>query len=231
MIIHGLQKMTLLDFPGHVACTVFTAGCNLRCPFCHNASLVTNIAEDAPFTEKDIFDFLSKRVGLLDGVAITGGEPLIQPDIKDFIKKIREMGFLIKLDTNGSFPEKLKELIDEKLVDYVAMDIKNSKEKYSLTTGISNDITPKIEQSINLLLQDNVDYEFRTTVSNEFHSPQDIEDAAKWIKGAKRYFIQVFTDSGDILSDEALTAPNTETLQKMQLAAAKYTKSAVIRGV
>ena len=130
MVIHGLQKMTLLDFPGHVACTIFTAGCNFRCPFCHNASLVEGISGEAPYTEQDILDFLSKRKGLLDGVAITGGEPLVQNDIEQFIRKIRDMGFLIKLDSNGSFPDTLKDLIDKKLVDYVAMDIKNCKEKY-----------------------------------------------------------------------------------------------------
>ncbi|MBQ0083763.1 MAG: anaerobic ribonucleoside-triphosphate reductase activating protein [Clostridiales bacterium] len=231
MVIHGLQKMTLLDFPGHVACTIFTAGCNFRCPFCHNASLVEGIAETPPYTEQDIFDFLSKRKGLLEGVAITGGEPLVQKDIEQFIRKIRDMGFLIKLDTNGSFPEKLKDLIDKKLVDYVAMDIKNCKEKYPLTAGAGEDIIPKIDASIKILLENKVDYEFRTTVSEQYHSTQDIEKAAEWIKGAKRYFLQVFTDSGDILSDEILTAPSNEILQKMLESAQKHTEKAALRGI
>lgn len=231
MIIHGFQKMTLLDFPNHVACTVFTAGCNFRCPFCHNASLVTGISEQAPFSDNDVFSLLEKRKGLLDGVAITGGEPLLQKDIEQFIAKVKEMGYLVKLDTNGSFPEKLKDLIDKGLVDYVAMDIKNCKEKYAATAGTDDSATEKIDRSIKILLEGKVDYEFRTTVSAELHTTQDIEKAAEWIKGAKRYFLQVFTDSGDILGDEKLTAPDRETLEKMLAAAQKHTVSAALRGV
>lgn len=231
MRIYGLQKMTLLDYPGHVACTVFTAGCNFRCPFCHNASLVTGVMDNPPYTEQDIFDFLTKRKGLLDGVAITGGEPMVQPDIAEFIRKIKDMGYLVKLDTNGSFPEKLKAVIDAGIVDYVAMDIKNCKEKYAATAGTGEQTVPNIEKSIKLLLENKVDYEFRTTVAAELHTAEDIENAARMISGAKRYFLQVFKDSGDILSDDVLSAPDAETLNNMLIGAQKYVPAAALRGV
>ena len=222
MNIQGFQKMTLLDYPERVACTVFTGGCNFRCPFCHNASLVTDINLKSAFSEEEILSFLKKRQGILDGVCITGGEPLLQPDIKQFIIKIKSLGFKVKLDTNGSFPDKLKELIDEKLVDYVAMDIKNSKEKYLITAGVTKDIMPFIEKSVKILLENRVDYEFRTTVTAQHHTVEDIENIAKWIKGAKRYFIQGFVDSGEILGETLLSSPDEKTLQSMEKAADNY---------
>lgn len=230
MVIHGFQKMTLLDFPGKVACTVFTAGCNFRCPFCHNAPLVTDILSSDRRDEDEIIEFLKKRRGLIDGVAITGGEPLMQPDIIDFIKRIRELGYAVKLDTNGSYPEKLDEIIGLGIVDYVAMDIKNSKEKYCLTAGISPEIMPNIEKSVKILLSGRVDYEFRTTVTNELHTEADIKKLCGWIKGAKRYFIQPFVDSGDLVGEEKMTAPDDETLQNMQKIAAEYVQFAELRG-
>ena len=151
--IHGFQKMTMLDFPGKVACTAFTAGCNFRCPFCHNASLVTKINNDEIYSQEEIFDYLNKRKGILDGVCITGGEPLLYDGIIDFIKKIRDIGLLVKLDTNGSFPEKLEFLIDNGLVDYVAMDIKNSKDKYAETIGLKEYDISNVEKSVSLLLE------------------------------------------------------------------------------
>lgn len=228
MQINGFQKLTLLDFPGKVACIVFTAGCNFRCPFCHNASLVTHIDNDLRIDEEEIFTYLQKRQGLLDGVCITGGEPLLQQGIEEFIKKIKALGYYVKLDTNGSYPEKLKKLIDNKLVDYVAMDIKNSKEKYMKTSGVENISLENIEKSISLLLENKVEYEFRTTVVNELHTVEDIENIANWIKGAPKYFLQNFTDSGDIISQN-MSCVTSEVIIEMQKTALKCGLMAEIR--
>lgn len=228
MVISGFQKMTLLDFPGKVACTIFTGGCNFRCPFCHNALLVTEDFK-ADFTEDEILSFLEKRKGLLDGVCITGGEPLLQPDIADFIRKIKEMGYAVKLDTNGSFPGKLKALVADGLIDYVAMDIKNSIEKYAVTAGSNESIVPEIEESINFLLSGAVDYEFRTTVVKEFHAVSDIAAASQRIKGAKRYFLQYFEDSGGLISD-GLHPVEKENMEQMKISAQIHIPQTAIRG-
>ena len=230
MRIDGLQKMTLLDFPGKVACTVFTGGCNFRCPFCHNALLVTKLPEKPDYSEDEILSFLEKRTGLLDGVAITGGEPLLNPDIADFIRKIRSMGYAVKLDTNGSFPERLKAIVGEGLVDYVAMDIKNRKEKYAETTGLKNLDLSKIEESVEFLKSGAVDYEFRTTVVEQFHTVEDIRAAAEWISGAKRYFLQNFVDSGELICEE-VSGVDKETMLKMKSAAADFVPQTEIRGI
>ena len=229
MKIHGLQKLTLLDYPGKTACTVFTGGCNFRCPFCHNALLVTDIDSSQTYSEEEILDFLSKRTGLLDGVCITGGEPLMNGDIADFIKKIKEMGYSVKLDTNGTFPERLKTLLENNLIDYVAMDIKNSKDKYAITAGIKNVNISDIERSINLLKSSDIDYEFRTTVVNEFHTEADILKIAEWIKGAKKYFLQNFEDSGNLIG-ENLTAVSKEVLESMKSVAKAFVENTQIRG-
>lgn len=199
MQINGFQKLTLLDFPGKVACILFTPGCNFRCPFCHNASLVTHI-DGERIEEEEILSYLKKRQGLLDGVVVTGGEPTLQGDLSDFLGKVKALGYAVKLDTNGTSPEKLKFLIEQGLVDYVAMDVKNTAAKYPITAGCRAAVLDKVEESIDFLLTDAVDYEFRTTVTAELHTPQDIGDIAKRIKGAKRYFLQNFIDSGDIVS-------------------------------
>ncbi|MBQ1254297.1 MAG: anaerobic ribonucleoside-triphosphate reductase activating protein [Clostridia bacterium] len=199
MQINGFQKLTLLDFPGKVACIVFTPGCNFRCPFCHNASLVTH-SDGERIEEEEILSYLKKRQGLLDGVVVTGGEPTLQGDLADFLGKVKALGYAVKLDTNGTSPEKLKTLVEKGLVDYVAMDIKNTAAKYPVTAGCGSAVLGKVEESIDFLLADTVDYEFRTTVTAELHTPQDIGDIAKRIKGAKRYFLQNFIDSGDIVS-------------------------------
>ena len=230
MRIDGLQKMTLLDFPGKVACTVFTGGCNFRCPFCHNALLVTKLPEKPDYSEDEILSFLEKRTGLLDGVAITGGEPLLNPDIADFIRKIRSMGYAVKLDTNGSFPERLKAIAGEGLVDYVAMDIKNRKEKYAETIGLKNLDLSKIEESVEFLKSGAVDYEFRTTVVEQFHTVEDIRAAAEWISGAKRYFLQNFVDSGELICEE-VSGVDKETMLKMKSAAADFVPQTEIRGI
>ena len=178
MKIQGLQKLTLLDYPGQVACTIFTAGCNFRCPFCHNAPLVTHIDDSCDITTEEIFAFLKKRQGILDGVCVSGGEPLVQPDIAEFIREIKALGYHVKLDTNGSFPEKLKELVDEGLLDYVAMDIKNSARKYGETIGIDGYDPARILESVDYLMTNVVPFEFRTTVVREFHKKTDFEDIA-----------------------------------------------------
>ena len=230
MKIHGFQKMTLLDYPGKVACTIFTAGCNLRCPFCHNAPLVTKIDNSSVYDENDILSFLSKRKGIIDGVCITGGEPLMQIDIAGFIKKIKNLGLLVKVDTNGSFPDKLYDLIENKLVDYVAVDIKNCKEKYQITTGIKDYDISKIEKTVDILKNSNIDYEFRTTVVKEFHTVEDIEKISKWISSAQRYFLQNFVDSGDIISQN-LHSVSKETLLLMKEKALENVKTVDIRGI
>lgn len=209
MIIQGLQKLTVLDFPGQVACIVFTAGCSFRCPFCHNATLVKG--EGDVVTEDEVLSFLKKRQGILDGVVITGGEPTIQKDLKEFILKVKALGYKVKLDTNGYHPDALKELLDGNLLDYVAMDVKNSKEKYSCTTGIQNVDISRIERSIEMLKIGNVPYEFRTTVMEETHAIQDIVEIGKWLQGAKKHYIQSFKDSGDILAG-SFTPPSDEKM-------------------
>ncbi len=213
MIFSGFQKLTLLDFPGTVACTLFTKGCNFRCPFCHNASLVTS--SDLPeFSEEEVLAFLKKRQGILEGVCITGGEPLLHPSLPDFIKKVKALGYKVKLDTNGSFPQRLEALISENLLDYVAMDIKNSFEKYHITSGCESANLSDIEKSIDLLMQGTIPYEFRTTVCKELHTSYDILAIANRIKGAERYFLQNFVDSGDILTPN-LSPVDPSTLEEM----------------
>jgi pyruvate formate lyase activating enzyme len=230
MIIHGFQKMTLLDYPGQVACTIFTAACNLRCPFCHNAGLVTKIENTQRIDESEVLAYLQKRKGILDGVCITGGEPTLQKDLADFIRKIRALGYAVKLDTNGTNPAVLQALLDEGLLDYVAMDIKNTPEKYAATVGIASfDVTP-IQQSIDLLLAGRVDYEFRTTVVAEYHTPSDIGQIAALIAGAPRYFLQPFVDSGNLIGspDGQLHAPDDATMDEM-LSCARVTISTTAR--
>ena len=229
MLIKGLQKLTLLDYPTKTACTIFTGGCNFRCPFCHNASLVVNVNEGEKYETEQVLSFLKKRQGLLDGVCVTGGEPLLQKDIKEFLGNIKDMGYSIKLDTNGYSPEKLMEIVSEGLCDYVAMDIKNCKEKYSVTAGIDIDIS-KIEKSVEFLMTSGIDYEFRTTVVKEYHTLQDVEKIAQWIAGARRYFLQSFVDSGDLI-EGGLSAVSVETLGEMKDICLWHIKNVDIRGV
>ena len=230
MTFNGFQKMTLLDFPGRVAATLFLGGCNLRCPFCHNASLVLDGKDREEYSEDEILTYLEKRRGLLDGVCVTGGEPLLRPSLPDFLRKVRALGYAIKLDTNGTMPDRLRELLKEGLLDYVAMDVKNALSRYGETVGILPfDVTP-IEKSIDLLLSGTVDYEFRTTVVKELHTVEDIAALAERIRGARRYFLQGFVDSGDLLS-ENLSAVSKETMEKMRDAARVFVPATEIRGV
>ena len=230
MKIHGLQKLTLLDYPGRVACTIFTAGCNFRCPFCHNAGLVTHIEEKQKIAKEEVLSFLKQRIGILDGVCVTGGEPLLQPDIQNFLCKIKEMGYDIKLDTNGSFPELLRELVEEKLVDYVAMDIKNTCQKYGETIGVPNYNTELIERSVEYLKEEHIPYEFRTTVVREFHQKNDFTEMAKWLLGDERYYLQSFVDLGDLIQDN-LHGYDEFIMRQILENVQKYLPNAEIRGI
>ena len=219
MRIAGLQKVSLLDFPGRIAATVFLPGCNMRCPFCHNALLVLPGENPDPgMTELEFLDFLQTRPGKLDGVCVTGGEPTLHKELPELLRKIKDMGFQIKLDTNGTNPQMLSALMAEGLLDYVAMDIKNTFEKYPVTAGGGGVDVAKVEESIDFLLTDAVDYEFRTTVTAELHTPQDIGVIASRIRGAKRYFLQNFKDSGDIVSG-GNTAVTPQIMEEMVKAA------------
>ncbi len=211
MKIHGLQKMTLLDFPGRVACTVFFGGCDMRCPFCHNAELLDGSAP-AVMEEEELITFLKKRQGLLDGVAFTGGEPLLQKDLPELTKRVRDLGYPVKLDTNGTHPERLGRMIREGLVQYVAMDIKNSPERYAETAGLEKLDMQPIRESAAMLLGGNVDYEFRTTTVAELHDDSSFEQIGRWIRGAKRYYLQRFTDR-DTVPFEGLHAPTEEQMK------------------
>ncbi len=204
MKLAGLQKLTLLDFPGIVACTVFTVGCNFKCPFCHNASLVNGTAESF-IDEAELLSFLKKRQGILEGVVVTGGEPLLNRDIGRLIAEIKELGYLVKLDTNGTSPDVLKKLAKEKLIDYVAMDIKNSPEEYGRAVGIARLDISAVEESKDYLLSGEVDYEFRTTVVKGIHTRESLLSLAEWISGAERYYLQQYKASDDILSPFGLS--------------------------
>ncbi len=230
MRIMGLQKLTLLDYPDKIACTVFLGGCNFRCPFCHNSSLISVNESESEVSYDELMTFLKKRVGTLDGVAITGGEPLINDDIETLLRDIKDLGYSVKLDTNGSFPSRLKYLIENGLVDYVAMDIKNSPEKYALTCGKKIMDLSGVTESINYLLKGNVPYEFRTTVVKELHEAADFEQIGKLIAGADAYYLQSFIDSGDILCD-GFSAYDTDDLRFFRSLLVKYVPNTHLRGV
>ncbi len=229
MKIHGLQKLTLLDFPGRTACTVFTARCQLRCPFCHNAALAFGDAGPA-LDEAEFFRFLAKRQGLLEGVCVTGGEPLLQAGLSDFLSRVREMGYLVKLDTNGFLPDRLSALIEQGLVDYVAMDIKSSPQGYAKACGLDAVDMQPVRESIALLMGGGVDYEFRTTVVRGIHEESDMAEAAKLIEGAERYFLQQYVDPGD-QGGSGLSAFSAQEMQRFAAVAKPYVKNIGIRGV
>ena len=231
MQIAGLQKLTLLDYPGHVACTVFTPGCNFRCPFCHNAPLVLPERLGCDTTEDEVLAFLKKRVGILDGVAITGGEPLLHKDISAFLEKVRALGFRVKLDTNGSFPDHLIALVRGGLVDRVAMDVKNAPALYGKTVGIADfDLAP-VERSKDFLLSGAVEYEFRTTVVRGLHTRESLIEAARWIEGAKEYYLQQFKDSGDVIAIEGLGAFDEKEMHELADAVRPIVPAVEVRGV
>lgn len=230
MYIQGLQKLTLLDYPEKVACTVFTAGCNFRCPFCHNASLVTHINTEDSFPQKEVLAFLKKRQGILDGVCVTGGEPLLQPDIEDFLEQVKAFGYAVKLDTNGSNIDLLRRLSGKKLLDYIAMDIKNAPDKYGETIGIEHYNLENILQSVDYLLSGSIPYEFRTTVVREFHKREDFAAIGRWLKGAERYYLQAFVDSGDLIRP-GLRGYTKDIMEQALDIVRKYIPDAQLRGV
>lgn len=230
MKISGLQKLTLLDFPSHIACTIFTNTCNFRCPFCHNASLVVHPFKEPFIPESELFSFLKKRVGILEGVCITGGEPTLQPDLISFIDRVKELGYLVKLDTNGYRPDVLQELITTKRVDYIAMDIKNSKEKYAMTIGLDTFSLNNIEKSVELLLKNDIAYEFRTTVVQEYHSLDDFNSIGQWIKGASHYYLQAYMDSKDLIK-EGLHARSKDEMLLIKERLIPYIPNTYLRGI
>ncbi len=230
MVIHGLQKLTLLDYPGHTACTVFTAGCNWRCPFCHNASLVLRGAEQPVIPEEEFFAFLKKRRGLLDGVAVTGGEPTLQRDLPDFLRKIRTLGFEVKLDTNGTHPDMLRAILAEGLADYVAMDIKAGRQNYSAVTGTLRPGLDAVEESVALLKSAGTPHEFRTTVVRGLHTDEDFEDIAAWLAGEERCFLQAFKDSGDLIG-EGCSGFTAEEMEHFLSIVRRTVPNAALRGV
>lgn len=214
MLIAGLQKLTLLDYPGKTACTVFTPGCNFRCPFCHNALLVTHRVDEF-HSEDEFFSFLNKRRGVLDGVCITGGEPTLQKDLIPFMRKIKETGLLVKLDTNGARPDVLKEVISQKLADFIAMDIKASPGRYAEAVGIADFSFSTVHESIRMLEESEIPHEFRTTVTQELHSEKDFEEILALFSRETHYYLQQFKDSGCLI-DESCHGWETERMRRLR---------------
>ena len=230
MHIGGMQKLTLLDYPGKVACTVFLSGCNLRCPYCHNPGLVLpDQINDPGMSESEVFAFLEQRKGKLDGICITGGEPTLQPELPGFLEKLRELGYAIKLDTNGTYPGMLKGLLHDGILDYVAMDIKNSPQRYAETCG-GADVLSKVRESADLLLDSSIEYEFRTTVCKPLHTEKEMEEIGHWLRGAKRYFLQPFVDTGNLVSG-GVQAYTQEELMRLRQAVLPYIPNTQLRGI
>lgn len=230
MKICGLQKTTLLDFPGRVAATLFTGGCNFRCPFCHNSGLLSGDAE-ATYSVREILQFLEKRKRILEGVCITGGEPTLQPDLEDFIRDIRSLGLAVKLDTNGYRPDVLKALCQKGLLDYAAMDIKAGRDRYETAAGVCGLDMKRIDESIRFLLEGHLPYELRTTVVRGIHEAEDFRQIGPWIKGCRRYFLQAFKDSGDILVPQAYDAFSAEEMRAFMELVRPYAEEVSLRGI
>ncbi len=230
MNIQGFQKTTLLDFPKHVAATIFFGGCNFRCPFCHNGDLVLSPNLNPAYSPEEILAYLKKRQKILDGVCITGGEPTLQPQLASFLSNIKELGLAVKLDTNGYRPEVLKDLCEKGLIDYVAMDIKASPPKYATICGLDQMDISRIQESIDFLRDSKLDYEFRTTVTREFHTEADFAIIGKWLAGAKAYYLQGYQDSPQVIS-HSFSAYSLEELQGFQKLLSAHIPLVEIRGV
>lgn len=228
--IHGFQKLTLLDYPGKVACTVFLGGCNFRCPFCHNGNLVQNPQEEPVILRSHVLETLKKRRGILDGVCITGGEPALAEELPEFMEEIKDMGFLIKLDTNGSRPEVVKKLIRRNLVDYVAMDIKNTLEKYPLTCGVPEVDRNSIRETVDMLREGTLEYEFRTTVTKELHQKEDLLYIGEWLKGSKKYALQAYRESPQVIRP-VFTSYSRKELEQFGRLLEPYVECVEIRGL
>jgi len=230
MRIGGFQKLTLLDYPGQIACIVFTRGCNFRCPFCHNGGLVLSEQGEADVPEHMILSYLKKRKNLLDGIVITGGEPLVWPDLPDFLCKVQKQGYKIKLDTNGSFPERLELLLDSGLIDYVAMDIKQSPEQYETASGVPGDaIVPLIRQSLRILNSSGIPFELRTTVVKGIHDSDTMAALAAWISGPVPYYLQPYVNSGHVIAPEGLSSFSEKELEEMLSVVKQYCPLAALR--
>lgn len=230
MEIHGFNKTTLLDYPGNLAAVVFTGGCNFRCPFCHNGPLVLWPQKQPIIKQEEVLAVLKKRQHILEGVCITGGEPTLQQDLLDFIQEIKNLGLKVKLDTNGTRPEVLKEGLGRELFDYVAMDIKNVPEKYPLSTGLEVLDIESIKESVKLLMESDIAYEFRTTVVREHHNASDMEKIGEWLEGASRYYLQNYQDSEGVI-EAGLHAHEVEVLEKFQKILGAYIRQVEIRGI
>lgn len=229
MEFHGLNKLTLLDFPQHLACTVFTGHCNLRCPFCHNAGLVLSPENEPVIDTEEVLRFLEKRQNTLEGICITGGEPTLQQDLLPFLRRCKDLGYLIKLDTNGTRPDVLSAALSEKLLDYIAMDIKNCPARYAETAGLSSLRFSSFEESISLIRNSGVAYEFRTTVVREFHTKEELLAIGEWLKGSERYVLQAFLDSGSLIGS-GLSGYSPKELQEFKALLLPYFKEVLLRG-
>ncbi|MGE3279134.1 MAG: anaerobic ribonucleoside-triphosphate reductase activating protein [Candidatus Altimarinota bacterium] len=229
MIIAGLQKLTLLDYPGKIAAIVFTQGCNFACGYCHNPTMIPVIDEQKPeLHQKNILKFFRSRRGLLDGIVVSGGEPTLQKGLLDFLEKVKEMDFLIKLDTNGSNPEKLRQVIKRGLVDYLALDVKATKQKYR--DLVKNDAANKVLETISLIKNSGVDYEFRSTILPHCHDEQDIREMGEMIKGCKRWYLQSFRATKTLLrSFQQQQSFTTYELQHLQVVAEQYAERVEVR--
>lgn len=230
MRIHGFNKTTLLDYPEHVAATVFTGGCNLRCPFCHNRNLILNPERQPVILKSEVLGYLEKRQGILEGVCITGGEPTLQKDLAEFIREIKALGYPVKLDTNGFNPEVLWELLEDKLLDYVAMDVKASRENYGAAAGVRNIDLSRIEESVAMLKCCKISYEFRTTVVKGIHSIEEFERIGKWLEGSRAYFLQGFRESDNVLV-QGFGAFSAEEMKRAAALAGQYIDTVRLRGV
>ena len=230
MEIQGLQKMTLLDYPGKVACTVFLGGCDLRCPFCHNGELVEGEAP-AALNDGELTAFLKKRQGLLDGVCVTGGEPLLRPELEGLLSQIKSLGFPVKLDTNGYKPDLLRDLCGKRLLDFVAMDIKAGRSRYAAAAGVDGMRLERIDESIRFLLEGSVPYEFRTTVVRGLHTEEDFKEIGPWIKGCGDYYLQNFTESGQVLEPGVFSGFGKEELEGFAQLVRPYVGRAALRGI
>ncbi len=229
MKISGMQKVTLLDYPGKVACLLFTQGCNFRCPFCHNRDLLES-ENQHPIDTEEVFEYLQKRKGVLDGVVITGGEPLLQTDLESFMKKIKEMGYSIKLDTNGSNPKKLKKLLDQKLIDYVAMDIKNDFRNYDKTSGVNCINIENIKESIKIIENANIEYEFRTTIVKQLHNLEQLQKISNYLGPKVKYYIQNYRDCNSVLT-KGLLGFSDEELKEIQNHLNRNYPNVTVRGL
>ncbi|MBD5529539.1 MAG: anaerobic ribonucleoside-triphosphate reductase activating protein [Lachnospiraceae bacterium] len=226
----GMNKTTLLDYPGHVAATLFTGGCNMRCPFCQNSGLVLEPGSQPVISEREVLDFLEKRKGILEGVCITGGEPTLQAQLGDFVRRVRELGYLVKLDTNGYRPEVLRQMLEERVLDYVAMDIKASRERYGIACGLPDVELSLIEESVNLLKKSRIPYEFRTTVVKGLHSPEEFTAIGQWLQGCRAYYLQSYRDSEQVMQPGFASYERRE-LEEMRERAARYVPQTALRGI